>query len=202
VTSGSSMGGYAALRFAETLGAAASIAVGPQYSPRPAVVPGETRYESYIAGTEFLYEDTLVISSRVRNFIIYDPLFRRDRSHIERFRSQARVVPITVHAGGHTPSIMLEQCGLLAECVLQLLAGTFDVLSLRTRMRQRRRSSTEYWKELIEGLLERSHRRFATRMARSALDQLPASDLPRHIAKLAHVLGDESLRTAATALIN
>jgi hypothetical protein len=184
VTYGSSMGGYAALRFAETLGASASIAVGPQYSPRPSVIPGETRYATWIAHTGFLHEDRYRISSHVHNAIIYDPLCREDRPHIERYRWQAPIVPIAIHAGGHTPAILLEQCGLLTECVTELLAGTLDVSRLRVRVRQRRRSSAEYWETLIEGLLERHHAGFATRMARSALAAFPTLELTKSVARL------------------
>jgi hypothetical protein len=51
VTYGSSMGGYAALRFAAAVGAQRSIAIGPQYSPRPSVILGENRYIGLIVQT-------------------------------------------------------------------------------------------------------------------------------------------------------
>ena len=44
MTYGSSMGGYAALRFARALRADAILALSPQYSIDPAVVPWEDRW--------------------------------------------------------------------------------------------------------------------------------------------------------------
>ena len=44
VTIGNSMGGFGAIRFAAPLGAKAAIAFDPQFSVKPGVVPGETRY--------------------------------------------------------------------------------------------------------------------------------------------------------------
>jgi hypothetical protein len=168
VTYGSSMGGYAALRFAASIGASCSVAVGPQYSPLSSAVAGENRYQSLVSRTEFLFEEAFKISPAVTNYIIYDPLFRPDVRHVLRYVAEAPVVPIKIFGAGHTPTIVLQECGLLTECILQLMGDTFSSLQLRKSLRGSRRISHEYWKELILRLLERNDWVNARRIAARA----------------------------------
>ena len=165
VTYGSSMGAYAALRFAKPIGAQASIAVGPQYSPRPAVIAGEHRFCADIAPTRFLYEESFQANSCVANYVIYDPLLKLDLRHVVEYQKTSTLIPIAIPCGGHTPIIPLVQCGMLSDFILQLVAGTFSVQRFRRQFRLSRRSSSEYWKELGERLNEHGRPETARRVA-------------------------------------
>jgi len=164
VTYGSSMGGYAALRFASAVGAKRTIAVGPQYSPRSLVVAGDNRYDALVAQTQFLHEDSYRASAALDNYVVYDPLLKMDERHMMEYRKEANVVPIRIPCGGHTPTILLAQCGLLSDFILDLIAGTFCALRFRHVFRRARTSSPEYWKELVDRLLERGRRETAQRV--------------------------------------
>lgn len=186
VTYGSSMGGYAALRFSAAIGAERSIAVGPQYSPRSSVVPGENRFDSFVSRTKFLHEDACSISETVRNYVIYDPLYKMDRQHIVRYEAEASLVHIKVWCGGHTPAIMLVQCGLLTDLILELIYGEFCESRLRNSVRRTRKQSSQYWIELTNLLLERDRRDTARRVARRSLDFVECKDLAELAERLAN----------------
>lgn len=166
VTYGSSMGGYAALRFAAVVGAKSSIAVGPQYSPRSIVIAEESRFDTIIAQTEFLYEDSHRLSASVDNYVIYDPLLKIEERHVVEYQKDANLVPIRIPCGGHTPTIVLAQCGMLSEFILQLVAGTFCASRFRNAFRRARASSAEYWNELLDRLQERGRVETANRVAK------------------------------------
>lgn len=141
VTYGSSMGGYAALRFAAALGATSSIAVGPQYSPRSAIIGEENRYDAMVSQTRFLHEQAYGAAGTVDNYVVYDPLLKIDRAHVLAYQKEANLIPICVPCGGHTPTILLAQCGLLSEFLLHLVAGTFCASRFRMALRRARASS-------------------------------------------------------------
>jgi hypothetical protein len=159
VTYGSSMGGYAALRFAEAIGATTSIAVGPQYSPRSSIVPGENRYDAVVAATAFLYEDAYRVCGAATNFVFYDPLHRTDSQHVRLYAQEAELVHVRLPCCGHTPTVVLAQCGLLGGVILELLSGTFRPAELRRSFRKARRASSEYWREVTLRLDERKRAR-------------------------------------------
>jgi len=145
VTYGSSMGGYAALRFAGAIGAHASIAVAPQYSPRSSVVPTEYRYDALLKETTFLYEKHYRASSAVHNYVIYDPLSVVDREHVTCYGKEIAMERIAICQGGHTPTVLLSACGLLPGALEVLLDGSFDSLRLRHILRSWRRDHVERW---------------------------------------------------------
>jgi hypothetical protein len=157
VTYGSSMGGYAALRFAGAIGATTCIAVGPQYSPRGVVVPGEDRYDSLVSATDFLHEDAYRICRTATNFVLYDPLYRMDKRHVLRYAQEANLLHVRVPCTGHTPTVVLSQCGLLGDVILELLSGIFLPAEFRRSFRRARRASSEYWRELALRSGERKH---------------------------------------------
>jgi hypothetical protein len=175
VTYGSSMGAYAAIRFAAAIGAQTSISVGPQFSPRSAVIEGEHRFDDDVASIVFLHEDSYQASSTIDNYVIYDPLFKQDARHITEYQKTVKVLPIPIPCGGHTPLIPLVQCGMLTELLLSLMQGSFSAPSFRRKFRQARRRSTEYWRELENNLREHGRHAMATqaRTAREALENRP-----------------------------
>lgn len=101
VTYGSSMGGYAALNFANDLGAGIAFAVAPQFSIDRAKVGFETRWAAEAAGTAFVRDRVAAISPRVRPVLVYDPWFAADARHIERIAAHCEPVRVRLPLMGH-----------------------------------------------------------------------------------------------------
>lgn len=159
VTYGSSMGAYAAIRFASALGARRSIAVAPQYSPCTGVVAGENRYSDLVASVEFLHEHRYRASDDVENFIIFDPFHRVDRRYVDMYRTDASVRLVPVPFDGHVPTAVLSQCSMLLPFLSSLIESRFDGPNFRRAFRQHRRASSVYLQEVRRALAERRHAR-------------------------------------------
>jgi hypothetical protein len=139
-------------------------------------VPGETRFDAILSQTEFLHEDTYRISASVDNYIIYDPLLETDQRHAleyqkEAMQKAASLTPIRMPCGGHTPTVLLSECGMLSEFLLQLIEGQFCAPRFRTAFRKMRTSSPQYWRELADRLQERGHGETAKRIAKLTRDR-------------------------------
>jgi pimeloyl-ACP methyl ester carboxylesterase len=147
-TFGSSMGGYAAIRFAAKVGAHSCISIGPQYSPRSSRVPDDTRYDHDVRDTCFLFEDSLKASSGTNNYLAYDPILRLDRAHALKYQKDALINLIPVPFGGHTPTVAIGECGLLESFIRDLANGCFDLLKFRVEFRKARYRSPHYCAEL------------------------------------------------------
>ena len=111
-TSGSSMGGYAAVRFAEAVGASVAIAISPQYSVCRRVVPFETRWQ--LPGEYrrcWRDMDSLHGSARVKVVVFYDSQ-DLDRRHFEMIaRHYPGTVGISMPHAGHPAGAMLHEIG-------------------------------------------------------------------------------------------
>lgn len=143
VAYGSSMGGYAAVRFGGSVGAHQAFALSPQFSIDPRRVPFDRRWADAARGLDFTTEakashfvDTA--------FIAYDP-HDPDRRHVDLFRPHTEVVDIAIPYCGHPSSHYLREVGLLQKAVLDLAAGTFDATALRDRARARRKEAPAFY---------------------------------------------------------
>lgn len=144
ITYGSSMGGYAAIRFAGAIGAGTAIAISPQYSVSPQLAPFETRWRILTRNIQFIHENAGPACGAVAPIVFYDP---RDRD-AEHFGLIARAYPRTggvrlPHAG-HPAGAYLNEVGLLAAAVLDIVHGKFDPAVLEQTARTRRRLSGQY----------------------------------------------------------
>src|SRR5271166_1854620 len=82
---GSSMGGYAAIRFGALVGAKAAIALSPQFSIDKSIVPFERRWSGDAKRIRFVAERKTDHSFAPLAYVSYDP-FDLDRRHVELFR--------------------------------------------------------------------------------------------------------------------
>jgi tetratricopeptide (TPR) repeat protein len=144
VTYGSSMGDYAAIRFAGAIGARTAIAISPQYSVSPRIAPFETRWPALTRNIQFIHENADPKCDSVEPVVFYDP---RDRD-ARHFRLIERAYPKTQgvrlpHAG-HPAGAFLIETGLLARAVLDIANGRFEPPVLERTARARRRSSGQY----------------------------------------------------------
>jgi tetratricopeptide (TPR) repeat protein len=151
VSYGSSMGGYAALRFAGVAGATVALALSPQYSIDPAVVPWEERWLEPGKHFRAVWEGVLPFPSLPETYIAYDPL-NIDRKHIALLARQMTFQRIRLEQGGHPVTGFLAETGMLKTLILSICHNDFDRDSFIAEVRARRTLSAQYFITLADGL--------------------------------------------------
>ena len=142
-TYGSSMGGYAALRFARTLGADTAIAISPQYTLDPRVVPFEDRWQADLAHIVF---DEAPYAPPHRQVIFHDPRMTTDDAHFRLFAAaKTETVAVGVPYAGHPVGPILNETGVLKDAIRAIVAGTFDAGVVQRAVRERRRHSQHHF---------------------------------------------------------
>lgn len=142
-TYGSSMGGYAALRFARDVGARTAIAISPQYSLDPRVVPFETRWQADLARITFREAP---FRPAARQIIFYDPRLRLDAQHFAMFAAAgAETVAVGVPYGGHPVGPLLAETGVLQDAIRAIVAGTFSPAMVQRAVRGGRARSQHHF---------------------------------------------------------
>lgn len=177
LTYGSSMGGYAAIRFAGALGADAVLALSPQYSIDRRRVPFERRWleeQRRIGRTR-----ERAIESNARVVIAYDPRFAQDRRHIDLIAAEAPVVRLPLPFGGHPVGGFLVELGLLQPLVLDLLEGGGDVSAV-ARAARRGRALSPIWLGQLAGHQPAWRPRLGVALAERAVAIGPRSSAAHH----------------------
>lgn len=138
ITYGSSMGGYAALRYAVACGADVAVALSPQFSVDPRVVPWEIRWQPDVARIRFA--EPGYVPAAVQ-YVFYDPRVPLDRLHAEQIAqvAPARLIPIPY--GGHPVGPLLAETGALQSAIRSIIADDFDPADVRRRVRKKRSES-------------------------------------------------------------
>ena len=168
VTYGASMGGFGALIASGPLDAVRVLAVAPQVSVDPAVVPWEIRWRHHRrAITAFPHRVQDLMSPRAQVVTLHDPR-SRDARHIAALPFGPRRTDLALPHGGHTPLVVLQQAGVLSGFASSVLAGSFDAADLQRRLLAARRASPIYWGNLARAALDLGR----TGLARAALDEL------------------------------
>ena len=170
VTYGSSMGAYAAIRFAGLAGAHAVLALSPQYSIDPAVVPWERRWPDSSDRFRNVWEDTLPFPTVAEAYVVYDPT-DNDRKHIALLAKRLRFHRIGI-PGGHPVTGYLADLGLLQESALAVCRGPIDAAEFAQRARARRFQSAQYLLTLTKGTSWR-YRARRVRLMREAVRLAP-----------------------------
>lgn len=146
---GSSMGAYAAVRFAHAAGATAALALSPQYSIDPAKVPFERRWGQDRRRVRPLPELDGPIRSRIRPVVAYDPR-GMDRPHADRIAQDTPIQRLRLPFAGHPVGSYLQEAGLLHGLVMDALNGTVDVAAVERTARAARRTLAIYHGVLAE----------------------------------------------------
>lgn len=171
---GSSMGGYAALRFGRMIGATAALAVSPQYSLHPGKADFDTRWAKTVRGNRWLPELAGPLPADLPAMIVYDPAHALDRRHVDLIAREMPVQRIALPYSGHPSGGYLAECGLLRPLVLGALAGEGDFTALIRAARGHRRQSTAYFVALARAAGPRNPERAAA-FARRAIDLSPTA---------------------------
>ena len=169
VTYGSSMGGYAALRFADAVGAEAVLALSPQYSVNHARAPFEDRWIEPRRRIRFRPDLDGPIRCGARAFVAYDPTIPTDRQHHALIAADIAVTALPLPYAGHPVGPFLAETGLLRPLVLDLMADRFDPGALIADAGARAEGSAIWWSE----------------RAREAADPVEAAALARRAAAIA-----------------
>ncbi|WP_271084245.1 tetratricopeptide repeat protein [Brevundimonas sp. NIBR11] len=197
LTYGSSMGGYAALRFADAVGATDALALSPQYSIDPKVAVHERRWSQDFHRIRWRPELSGPISTSARAVVIYDPT-SPDRWHGERIAQDIAIDAIRLPYTAHPVTTYLSDTNLLGPLIASLLAGDFDARALRREARRLRAANGIYLGELAAA---QPRRRVATALslARRALAVSPGGYHAQ--VSLARLLSQEGQHDEALAIL-
>jgi len=157
VTYGSSMGGYAAFRYAAPLDATRAVAICPQFSIQRTLMPQENRWGEELATISFCHEGDCKSAPDCEYLALYDSLFRMDAMHIDEYKRYLPVKDVPLPCSGHPPLDLLLAYGTLSRVTVELLCGTYQAARVRAEHRARRRETARYWSELSRRLCERKH---------------------------------------------
>lgn len=189
VTYGSSMGGYAAFRYAVTLGAQRAVASCPQFSIQRAVMPRETRWGPELTNITFLHETSFIPAPGCQYVAMYDPLFRKDVMHVDEFKRHVPVTDVPLPCSGHPPLELLQAYGTVSRITLELLSDTYHPALARAEHRAKRRDSGQYWCELAARLQEHRHYRAMLRACERAADLSPTKPILQRIVNICAAAG-------------
>ena len=140
---GSSMGGFAALRYGATCGATVGLALSPQYTVDPAVVPFDRRWAEDVARIAFRQDDDL--PALAEQYLVYDPCDTHDRRHFSLFADRSPTIGVPVPHGGHPVGAYLVETDMLRLLVECVEAGRLDAAAYAQELRRRRRRSGHYF---------------------------------------------------------
>ena len=140
---GSSMGGFAALRYGATCGATIGLALSPQYSVDPAIAPFDRRWPADLARIDF--RDDADLPTLPAQYVAYDPHEAHDRRHFDLFAAHSPTTGLRVPHGGHPVGSYLVETDMLHSLLEQIESGRFDVRAYAQELRRRRRRSGHYF---------------------------------------------------------
>jgi hypothetical protein len=148
---GSSMGGYAALRFRDRLRFDRVIAFSPQYALDPAKVPFERRWKREFEMYGDAAMDVMRPVWRGEDIVlIHDPMVEWDVQHIRLIDPDRHALDLGVPFGAHPPALFLSHVGVLSDLTLRLVAGDSDMRDLLRRASRARRTSWLFWLRLAD----------------------------------------------------
>jgi hypothetical protein len=169
---GSSMGAYAAIRLGRLVGATTAIALSPQFSIDPRLVPFEDRWKLDARRLDYEIERRLAQKGFVETaYVFYDPADRRDARHVELFRRCLDVRDIRLPDCGHPVTGFLAEIRLLEPAVLEAAEGKFDPAAFEREALAMRDSAPQYYLTLARRpgspekkleLVRQAYQRFST----------------------------------------
>ncbi len=159
VTYGSSMGAYAAIRFAGWAGADCALAMSPQYSIDPRVAPFENRWGEASLNFRPVWEGRLPLPALREAYIVFDPE-NLDAKHVKLFRRTFRFTPVRLPGGGHSVVGFLHEVNLLERFIMSVFLQDDGALvdEIVREARNRRKQSAQFMLHRAERTWRRSHK--------------------------------------------
>lgn len=150
VAYGSSMGGYAAVRLADAIGADAVLALSPQWSIDPAIARWDNRWSQDAHRIRWLSTMAVPLRPAPSSVLVYDPHLPLDRRHALLIAEQTGSHLLPVAHCLHPASTFLGEVSLLRGLLEDLLYDRFDARTMTTEIRARRATSSVYLGALAE----------------------------------------------------
>jgi len=153
---GSSMGGYAALVLGAACGASRGLALSPQFSVDPEIVPFEKRWALDVAQIRF--GPAIGLPTLPTQHIAYDPRDAADARHAALFAAKGETIKIRVPWGGHPVGAAINETGLLGTLLERVAAGQMsqsDARIFERELRNHRRQSGQFLTTLAMNLPDR-----------------------------------------------
>lgn len=154
MTYGSSMGGYAAIRFAEAARATATLALSPQHNIDPSRPPFDPRWAEAASRIRWLPKFAGPLSPSGRPPVIAYDSRSADAAQAAAIAAEIDIVPIALPYAGHPISTHLTEVGLLKPLFFAVLEDRLDARALRAQAR-RHRNTPVYLTEISQALASR-----------------------------------------------
>ncbi len=188
LTYGSSMGGYAAIRYAAAAGARIAVAISPQYSVSPKYAPFEKRWAHLVRNID-LRSDNAHGSQDVAAIVFYDP-YDLDNEHFRLIaQSYPRATGVRLPHAGHPCGAFLLETNLLAGAIMDIVEDRFDAAALEASARKLRKHSGQYLFTLARRLRP-IHNVVKRRLADAAIEASQDAIYYIYRAKLLEAVGD------------
>lgn len=173
---GYSMGGYGVFRFAAALGLQQAVAVSPQFSLAPEVVPWEWRYKEEAAGFDPAL-GALPPAPGLKALIVTDPFVRADLRHAEMLMSAFAGTRLArLNFGGHPAIGLLREAGKGWVITREASSTGLQPRRVLAAHRAARRASHAYWTRLADAAHPRHPALCASALARAeALEPAPSA---------------------------
>lgn len=146
ITYGSSMGGFAAINFANVVNASLYLALMPQFSIDRQKVPFESRWSAEAAKIDFNYDRIGSFERGPVGFVIYDPFDWKERKHSELIEQATGCHRIPLPFIGHNGPAGEVNKMLITQAIARDFEGTS--LAVRQVHRSTRRTNAPYYIEL------------------------------------------------------
>ena len=142
------MGAYAAIRLGGLAGASTAIALSPQFSIDPRLVPFEDRWDPDARRLDYEIERRLALKGFVASaYVFYDPA-DRDARHVELYRDRLEVRDVRLPDCGHPVTGFLAEVGLLQRAVIEAAQGTLDRAAFQREALEMRDRAPQYYATL------------------------------------------------------
>lgn len=141
-TYGLSMGAYGALLFSRALQASRVIAIAPQYSVNPQVVPFETRWAEDREQIEFVWDDMAQgLTPDGEVIVFYDRFFDFDKRHIDLLEQHRPIDKFLVSFATHTIARALNDMGIFSSIMQRLFDNDLSKKQFSDLVRSSRQQS-------------------------------------------------------------
>ncbi len=136
---GTSMGGFGALTFSSLAPGATVVALSPQSSLHPDLVPWETRFgKGRKQNWDLPFSDAATqLSALNKAYVLYDPFEQNDVRHIARL-PQERLVHLKGFGFSHKSAILLRRIGKLKFVMERAITGQLTESEFYRNIRERK----------------------------------------------------------------
>ena len=159
---GTSMGGFAALAFASLVPGAHVVAMSPQTTLDPLIVPWEDRFQKGQAQNwDLPYSDAATgLENAGKVYVIYDRFLEADQAHADRL-PQDKIITLNAIGCGHKTAVALRRMEQLKPIMKLGITGKLTEANFYNMLRSRR--DLLFYRKVMESHLE----------ARNHIDRIP-----------------------------